>query len=298
MFVFLWSTGFIGARYGLPYADPLTLLTIRFIIATALLLAIGALFMRGRRAAAAPRWRDAPWIVLVGLLMHGVYLSGVFVAISWGLEAGAAAVITGLSPIFTAVGARFFLAEPLGAGRIFGSLLGIGGVAMVVAEKLGAGLGSLAAAALCVGSAFGFAAGALIQRAKLRDVPLISGNALQYAATGVVVAPLALMLEPNRVAWTFESLLAMAWLVLALSIGAILLLYLLLRRGEAAAVSSLIYLVPSVTALIAWALFGETLGDLALFGMGLTAIGVALVNRALSFDRLLRRPTPPTVSER
>ena len=106
------------------------------------------------------------------------------------------------------------------------------------------------------------------------------------------------MLEPNRVEWTFEFSLAMAWLVLALSIGAILLLYLLLRRGEAAAVSSLIYLVPSVTALIAWALFGETLGDLALFGMGLTAIGVALVNRALSFDRLLRRPTPPTVSER
>ncbi|MCI4664381.1 MAG: DMT family transporter [Neomegalonema sp.] len=278
VFVFLWSTGFIGARYGLPHADPITLLAIRFAIVTVLLLLLAAAIPR--RGAAAPlRWRDGPWIALAGLLMHGLYLGGVFVAISWGLEAGAAAVITGLSPIIAAIGGRLFLGETLTPLRVLGMGLGFGGVALVVSEKLAAGVGSPAAAALCVGSAFGFAAGALVQKVKLNGAPLLLGNAGQYAAVGVVFAALALLIEPNRVELATPFILAMAWLVFALSIGAILLLYVLLRRGEAGSVSSLTFLVPGSTAFIAWLLFGETLGPEALAGFVLSGIGVALVSR-------------------
>lgn len=287
-FVLLWSTGFIGARYGLPYAEPLTLLAVRFAIAAALLLLIGRILMRGRRAAQWPRRADAPWIALVGLMVHGAYLSCVFVAMSWGLEAGAAAVIASMSPLFTAIGARLFLGEALSATRILGLALGFCGVALVVWEKLSAGLGSPAAAALCVLSPVGFAIAAVIQKQRLGDAPMISANVIQYAAACALTAPLALLFETNEIEWTPTFALALAWLVVALSLGAIFLLYMLLRRGEAASVSALTFLVPSATALIAWPLFGETLGPTALAGFALSGLGVALVNGI----SLRRRPAP------
>ncbi len=291
-FVVLWSTGFIGARYGLPYAEPMTLLAIRFAAAAALLLLASALFLRARRAAAWPSRKDAPWIALVGVLMHGGYLGCVFVSMSWGVEAGAAAVIAGLSPVFTALGARLFLGEPLGPARALGMALGFGGVALVVWEKLDAGIGSPAAAAVCGLAPIAFAAGALLQKSRLGAAPMISGNMVQYAAAALFMAPFALGLETNAVDWSPELFLALGWMIFALSIGAIFLLYHLLRRGEASSVSSVVFLVPSATALMAWAIFDETLGALALAGVAVSALGVALVNGVLGRGAFIRRGAP------
>lgn len=296
-FVFLWSTGFIGARYGLPHAEPMTLLALRFGIAALLLGAVAVASPFGARMR--PARKDYGWIALVGLLMHGVYLGAVFVAMSWGLEAGAAAVIAGLSPIFTALAARAFLNEPLGPSRVLGMALGLGGVALVVWEKLAAGVGSPAAAALCLLAPIAFSAGAILQKARLSNAPMVPSAMIQYAAAAALMALFALPFESNAVEWTGEFVFALGWLVFALSFGAIFLLYYLLRRGAASSVSSLVFLVPSSTALIAWRLFGETLGPTALIGFALSAIGVALVNglgakrKAASATRPAALSTPP-----
>lgn len=300
-FVVLWSTGFIGARYGLPYAEPMTLLAMRFALAASLLFVAGLAVAGASRRQGGPRpWpsrQDASWQAVVGLLMHGVYLGAVFVSMSLGLEAGAAAVIAGLSPIFTAIGARFFLGEPLGAARIVGMALGFLGVALVVWEKLNAGVGSPLAAAICVLAPIGFAAGAVVQKRRLGRSPMIGGAMAQYLAAALIATPLALTFETNEISWTLEFALALGWLVFGLSFGAIFLLYHLLRRGGAASVSSLTFLVPSSTAFIAWLAFGETLGPTALAGFAVSALGVALVTGALR-PRLRALAPPPGSRER
>lgn len=280
IFVVLWSTGFIAAKAGLPYAEPLTFLGWRFALVTLLMLAASLVV----RAPWPGRWQDFGHIAIVGLLMHGCYLGGVFSSIALGFPAGLSALVVGLQPILTATVVGALVGERVSARQWLGLLLGFGGVALVLAERYGFGGGSgadfgWAAPALSVLALFGITAGTIYQKRFCAQANLYTGAVIQYAATFVPMALLAALLETMVVEWSGTFIAAMAWLTLVLSVGTISLLYLLIRRGAVSKIASLFFLVPPSTALIAWALFGETLGPLALGGMAVAAVGVGLVQR-------------------
>ncbi|HEV7369132.1 DMT family transporter [Arenibaculum sp.] len=275
LFVVLWSTGFIGAKFGLPYVEPLTFLLIRLSIVAAVLGLVGVAL----RAPWPKRPIDALHVSVAGVLVHGVYLGCVFKAISLGLPAGVSALVVGLQPLLTAALVGPLLGERVSGRQWAGFALGLAGVLLVVWEKLALDPGYGAGLALSVVALLGITAGTLYQKRFCSGMDLRTGTAIQYAATSALLLPLALALETMEVRWTSEFVFALAWLSLVLSVGAIFLLFALIRRGAAARVASLFYLVPPVTALTAWALFDERLGLSALAGMGLAAAGVALVNR-------------------
>jgi len=274
LFVCLWSTGFLGAKLGLPHAEPLTFLALRFAIVGAVL----ALWTLAARAAW-PTGREAAWQALIGVLVHGLYLGGVFVAISWGVEAGTSALIVGLQPVATAALAVWILGDRLAVVQWLGMALGVAGTALVVARKLADGLGDPAGVAACTIGLLAIALGAILQKRQAGQVPMRAGNAIQFAAAAAFCGLGALVWETGAVRWTAEFVFALAWLVGVLSLGAITLLYVLIKRGAAAEVASLFFLVPPCTALFAWGLFGETMGPLEVFGMALAMVGVLLVNR-------------------
>lgn len=277
VFVLLWSTGFIGAKFGLPYAEPFTLLLLRFSLAAALLVGLAL-------ALGAP-WPRSPLqifhVVVSGLLLHAVYIGGVFEAIRLGMPAGVTSLVVGLQPILTAIIAQALLRERVAARQWLGLLLGFAGVGLVVGEKLldGATAQSISAEGMAIATValLGTTLGTLYQRRFCTDVSLTSGSAIQYIATTAVMLVLALSLESMRVVWSATLIATVAWLVLALSLGAILLLFWLIRQNAASRVASLFYLVPPLTALEAFLLFNERLGLLALGGMALAVAGVALV---------------------
>jgi len=275
VFVLLWSTGFIGAKMGLPYAEPFTFLFLRFAILTALLVVIALAF----RAPWPSSWGAVARVSVVGLLVHGVYLGGVFSAIHVGLSAGVAALIVGLQPLLTAVGAGAFLGEKVKPRQWLGLVLGLVGVVMVLGDKLNIDGGSLDGIAFAVAALFGITAGTLYQKRHGDAMDLRSGSAIQYAVAGVPMLVLAWIFESGKVQWSGELVFALAWLVLVLSLGAISLLYILIRRGAASKVASLFYLTPPVVAVFAWVLFDETLVPLAMIGMGVVVVGVALATR-------------------
>lgn len=278
LFVFLWSTGFIGARYGLPHAEPLSFLLARYAIVLVLLLGVAL-------ATGAP-WpqggRTRLHIAVAGLLVHALYLGGVFVAISRGLPAGVTSLVVGLQPIFTAVGAGILLGERTTARQWVGLLLGFGGVALVLSGKLGTGppraLGPMLVPALL--ALAGITLGTLYQKRFCPAFDLRTGGVIQFTAAAAATLPFALATEHFRIEWNGSFLFAMAWLVLVLSLGAISLLNLLIRRGSAVNVARLFFLVPPSTSLIAWAIFGERLAAPALVGMGCAAAGVYLARPA------------------
>jgi drug/metabolite transporter (DMT)-like permease len=275
LFVVLWSTGFIGARLGLPHAGPLTFLTLRYAIA-AVLLTLIALAVR------AP-WPSRPseflHFAVAGLLVHAVYLGGVFVGISLGVEAGVSALIVSVQPLLVAALAGLLFGERVSPTQWSGLALGLGGVTLVLAEKLGRGVGEALGAAACVAALAGITAGTLYQKRFGGGMDLRTGTAIQFVASAAATAPLALAFEGGRIDWRPEFVFALLWLVLVLSLGAVSLLYVLIRRGAAASVSSLFFLTPPCTALMAWPLFGERLGPTALAGMALALLGVALATR-------------------
>jgi len=275
LFVLLWSTGFIGGKLGLPHAEPLTFLLWRMALVAVMLLALSA-------------WQQAPWptswravghIAVAGLLVHGVYLGGVFGALKQGLPAGTVALIVGLQPLLTALVAGPLLGERIKGLQWLGFALGLAGVTAVVWEKLSLNIGGPLGIGLSVAALLGISIGTLYQKRFCADMDLRTGTTIQYAATGTVLAIAAPFMETMQVDWTADFIFALVWLCLVLSVGAIFLLFALIRRGAASRVASLFYLVPPVTALMAWALFGEKLGPLALGGMAVTAVGVALVLR-------------------
>jgi drug/metabolite transporter (DMT)-like permease len=276
LFVLLWSTGFIGARFGLPFIEPFTFLGIRFAIAAALL-ALIALALR----APWPRRDQLPRIAVAGLLLHAGYLGGVFFAVDRGMTAGLSALIVSLQPVLTALFAGSALGERVTGRQWAGLALGLVGVALVVGEQLlapgavpvvtGATLTACLIALGCT------TAGTLYQKRHGGGMPLLADTAVQYVAAGAVMLPLALLFETRTIVWAPPLIFAMAWLVLVLSLGAILLLMLLLRLNSAARVASLFYLVPPATAVQAYLLFGERLGPLALLGLLVASAGVALV---------------------
>jgi drug/metabolite transporter (DMT)-like permease len=277
LFVLLWSTGFVGAKYGLPYAEPFTFLSLRLGVAAALL---GVLAVALRSAGMASRAQYGHASV-AGLLLHGGYLGGIFYGISLGVPAGVSAVIVSLQPVLTAVLAARVLGERPTARQWLGLSLGVGGVALVVGPGI-ADAGSteaLPAAGVlaCLVALASGTLGTVYQKRHGDRIPLVWGTAVQYAAAAAVLLAIAGATEDLSIRWTAEFTAAFVWLVLVLSIGAVLLLLLLLRRGTAAGVSSLYYLVPVATAVEAYLLFGERVGGLSLVGIGVTALGVALV---------------------
>lgn len=273
LFVVLWASGFVGAKFGLPYIEPLTFLAIRM-IAVVFLLAIVALLTR-------PLWPDITGIrhsVVAGLLVHGVYLGGVFVAIDRRLPAGLSALVVSLQPVLTSTIANRFLGERVVARQWLGLALGIAGVYLVVADKTVAGEATALGWAAAVCALIGITIGTLYQKRFGGGIDWRSALVIQYASAGVFFATGSLLFETRAIHWTIELVAALAWLVLVLSLGAVWLLYFLIRRAAATRVTSLFYLTPPVTALMAWLLFGERLGALALIGMGICVVGVFLVN--------------------
>lgn len=274
LFVLLWSTGFIGARLALPHSGPLTFLSLRYVLAAGLLVLVSLV----SRAPWPRRPTEAAHFAVAGLLVHGVYLGGVFLGISFGVEAGLSALIVGLQPILTAVLAGVLLGERVTRRQWLGLGLGLCGVTLVLAGKLGESSGSLLGIAACAAALIGITIGTLYQKRFCANMDLRTGSVVQFVAAGLATAPLAWWLEDMQIEWTGEFVFALFWAVFVLSLGAVSLLYLLIRRGAASEVASLFFLVPPCTALIAWPLFSETLGRLALAGMAVTAIGVALAS--------------------
>jgi drug/metabolite transporter (DMT)-like permease len=273
VFVLLWSTGFIGAKLGVPHVQPFTFLSLRFAFVLALMLPLTFLL----RAKWPRTWREAAHIGAAGFLIQGSYLAGCFAAVYHGMGAGVVALVVGLQPIVTAFAAAPILRERVSALQWVGLVLGFGGVVLVMWEKLALDELNGVALAFSVLALASITAGTIYQKRFCPKFDIRSGSVIQFTAAMLLVLPLALATETLDVRWTGEFMIALAWLVLVLSIGAISLLFYLIEHGEATRVSSLFYLVPLTTAAMAWLIFGEKLGVLALAGMAMGILGVALV---------------------
>jgi drug/metabolite transporter (DMT)-like permease len=274
LFVLLWSTGFIGAKLGLPHAAPLAFLLVRYLLVIALMTSI-ALALR------APWPRDGRhWfhIGVSGLLVHALYLGGVFMAIGAGLPAGITALVVGLQPLLTATVAGRLLGEMVLPRQWFGLGCGFVGVVLVVSGKFGTDF-ALAALWPALAALLGITAGTLYQKRFCPHFDWRTGSVAQFLPTALVTGAIVFMQDSFRIDWTGEFVFALGWLVLVLSVGAISLLNWLIRHGSAVNVASLFYLTPPTTALLAWLLFGETLTGIALAGMALAVWGVYLSRR-------------------
>ncbi|WP_150553535.1 DMT family transporter [Pandoraea soli] len=288
-FVLIWSTGFIVAKYGMPNAEPLTFLALRFGGTLLVMLPIAWLsgmswpkrrVVEGRAGSTGTieriDWPLIAHLAVSGTLIQAVYLGGVWAAIKHGAPAGLAALVVGIQPLLTALFARV-VGEPVSRRQWLGLLCGFAGVGLVVANKVGVrGIGA-GPVALCVLSLLAITAGTLYQKRFCAHFDLRVGTLVQFGAAFAVTLPAAWMLETMQVRWNAQMIGALVWSVLALSIGAISLLFLLIRQGAATKVSSLMYLTPPTTAVMAWLLFGETLSPLSAAGMVVAALGVALV---------------------
>lgn len=273
IFVVLWSTGFIATKYVINNADPLTYLAIRMAIVVGLMAVIAAI--------ARPKWPDLTGVAhsaVAGIRVHGFYLGGTAVAISHSIPAGLSALIPGLQPILTSTLANRILGERVTPLQWGGLLLGLGGVVPILHNRPmsgEAGWGWLASAVSLVSITLG----TLYQRRYCNQIDWRAGNLVQYVAVTIFFAIGAGLFENNVVRWTTEFMLALVWLAVVLSIGSIGLLYWLIRHQAATSVASLFYLVPAVTSLMAYALFGERLDPVGIAGMAACAAAVFLVNR-------------------
>src|ERR1700674_2003231 len=273
IFVVLWSTGFIATKYVLHSAEPLTYLTIRMAVVVAIMVVIVAV--------ARPQWPDRSGIahsVVAGLLVHGFYLGGTAVAIAYSIPAGLSALIPGLQPILTSTLANRWLGERVTPLQWTGLLLGLAGVVLILHGRPmsgDAGWGWLASGVSLVSITLG----TLYQRRYCGQIDWRTGNLVQYVAVTVFFAVGAWLFETNVVHWTEEFVLSLVWMAVVLSIGSIGLLYWLIRRSAAIWGGSLFYLVPAVTAVMAYGLFDERLDTVAVIGMVACAAAVFLVNR-------------------
>lgn len=274
LFVLLWSTGFIGAKFGLPYAEPLTFLYVRFLAA----LVVVVLFAWMTHAPVPDR-AGIFHSVVTGLLVQGVYLGGVFISIHRGMPAGISALIVGLQPLLTSTIANRLLGEKVLPQQWAGLVLGLVGLVLVVQDRIGTGEATTFALITCVAALLGITIGTLYQKQYAGNVDLRSSMVVQYATATAFCGIGAALFETGVIKWTGEFIFAVTWLVFVLSCGAVFLLLFMIRRSAATRVASLFYLVPPVTALMAWGMFGEKLSPLALIGMAVCVAGVFLVNR-------------------
>ena len=271
LFVLLWSTGFIAAKYGLPHAPPLTFLLYRFALVAALMSVVAV----ASRATWPHDMRAIGHVIVAGLLVHGLYLGGVFVAMAGGMAAGTISMLVGLQPVVTVLLARVWLGERVRLRQWIGLLLGFIGLWLVVRHKI-AFTGDFAGLTPAAIALLGISIGTLYQKRFGSHVDLRAAAVIQFSACSLAYCPLALVFESQTVDWTPAFGFALGWSVLVLSVGAISLLFWLLRHGAAARVARLFYLVPPVTALLAYLLFGERLDFIAIAGMALITGAVAL----------------------
>jgi drug/metabolite transporter (DMT)-like permease len=273
LFVLLWSTGFIGTKYALEGAEPLTMQALRMSLVV-ILLGVGAALMR-------PVWPDRAGVmhsIVASILVHGIYLGGTAVAIAHSVPAGLSALIPGLQPVLTSTLANRFLGERVTRLQWIGLLLGLSGVVLVLHNRNFEGQSLIGWAASGV-SLVSITVGTLYQKRFCSHIDWRAGNLIQFVAVTVFFAIGAFLFETRIVNWTSTFVLATVWLSVVLSVGTIALLYWLIRHSAATQVASLFYLVPGVTALMAWVLFDERLDVLAITGMVVCAAGVILVNR-------------------
>ncbi len=269
IFVVSWSTGNIFTKLGLPYAEPLTFLVIRFALATVLITVIAAVY----RAKWPATVREVGHILVAGALVYTVYLCAVFVAIDLGVATGTAALIAGLQPILTAAVVGRLLSETVTPRQWLGLVLGLIGVAMVVWRKLAIAEGSAAGMAFAVVAMIGLTTGAIYQKRFCAAMDLRTGTAIQLAAAAVSALVLALVFETRTVGWTGEFVFALGWLFSVLTVGAYMVLFYLLASGAASKVASLFYLTPPTTAVMGYFVFNETRGFVALIGMAVAVVG-------------------------
>lgn len=274
VFVLIWSTGFIVARYGMPHAPPMKFLAMRF----ALSVACFTVWAVASRAAWPASRAQVGHLAVTGILMHAGYLGGVWAAVKLGMGAGLAALLVSLQPVLTAVWISSRGGQ-VSARQWQGLALGLAGLGLVVWQKLGLGEINPLNILLALVALLSITAGTLYQKRFVAPCDVRTASLVQLSAAFAVTLPLAL-LETEGMRWNGELAGAMAWSVLALTLGGSSLLYLLIQKGAATAVTSLLYLVPPTTALMAWVLFGEPITLLTLAGIALTAVGVGLVVRS------------------
>ena len=272
IFVFIWSTGFIIARFGMPYMEPATFLFIRF---TGVLIVMGIIILFWK-----PVWPNRSQtihIAIAGALLQFGYVMGVWSAVRLGMTAGLVALIVGLQPILTAWSASW-VSERVSYQQWLGLLLGIGGVALVVAEKTSFANIPVAAFIFAIAALFAITFGTLYQKKYCPQVDLRAGSMIQFSISTVLCLVAALLFETREIVWNAPVIGALLWGILPTSIGAISLLFILIRKGAATKVTSLLYLTPPTTALMAWFLFDEPISLIMLAGLGLTMTAVILVN--------------------
>ena len=279
VFVVIWSTGFVVARFGMPHAPPLTFLSLRYALSV---LCFGVWIALAR--AAWPKGR-AQWghLAVTGVLMQAGYLGGVWAAIKHGIAAGTVSLIVGLQPVLTALWVSFVAsrrrhANTVTAGQWLGLLLGLAGLVLVVWRKLGVGEVNALNFGLSLLALLSITVGALYQKRHVAPCDVRTASCVQMLAALAVSLPFALI-EHEPLVWHPQLIGALAWSVLVLTLGGSSLLFILLQRGAATRVTSLFYLVPPCTALMAWLLFGELLTPTVLAGMALAALGVWLAVR-------------------
>ncbi|WP_423709194.1 DMT family transporter [Undibacterium sp. WLX3042] len=273
IFIFIWASGYVVAKYGLPYAEPLTFLCMRYMGVVVMMLTL-AILMR----APWPARKDLLPIAIAGILMQALYLGGIWCAVKLGMPAGVAALIANVQPILTAVMGPF-IGERIRGRQWLGLAFGIAGVGLVVANKISVVALSLTSVSLAVMALFAMTTGTLYQKKTCPSFDVRTGQVIQFAASLLVTAPFAWMLETQTILWTPQFFGALAWSVLVLSGIGISVLYIMIRHGEATKVTSYMYLVPAVTAAMAWLMFGEKFTLTALAGMAIALAGVALVVR-------------------
>lgn len=277
LFVLLWSTGFIMARFGMETAEPASFLSIRFALAATVLLGIALLFPSLKTTT--PNWKQIGHAAVAGVLLQAIYLGGVFAGVNQGIGAGLSSLIVGIQPVLTVLLATVWLSEKLTWSKIIGIALGFIGVALVTAEWGQAdGELSMTGIGFCVAALFGITIGTLYQKRFCQTLDLHINMLTQYIASFLFLLPFALVWESYAIDWTPKLIAVLTWLVIVLSIGAVFLLMWLIKVGEAGRVSTLFFLVPPVVAIEAWILFNEPLTLTVIAGTLLCIIGVAIVS--------------------
>lgn len=275
IFVALWATGFLAAKLGVPYAQALTILSLRFVLAAIMMIAIALL-----TGAPWPRsWRRVGHIAMTGILLHAIYLGACYIAIYAGMPAGMAALIVGFQPILTAAFAGPLLGERMRPVQWLGIVTGFLGLLMVLWERIVIDLSHPIALIMALLSLLGITAATIYQKRFCPNFDLRSGAAIQYVAASIVTIPVAFWLGIGEIVWAPTFIFALAWLVIVLSGVSIALLSWMISRGAASKVASLFYLTPPLAALGSYFWFGETLSVLALAGMAVVVAGLYLLNR-------------------
>ena len=275
LFIFFWASGFVAAKYGLPYTEPFTFLTLRFLIALIILTPLAFVWR--------VRWPNTLastlHVVIAGLLVQTTYLTGVFYGIYLGLSTGVMALIVGLQPLITGSIASSVLSERISVKQWVGLGLGFIGLGLVVSEKVelsGQGMWAISFAILAL---IGITIGTFYQKRFCSVIDVRAAVTIQNASSCVIICILAIFFEPLEIEWSGEFIFALIWSGIGLSVIALALYFFLVQRGAAANVTSLIYLSPPTTAVMGWLIFGETFATLAMIGMAIAVAGVAMVNR-------------------